>query len=82
MSRAFYVLGFIIAAACFVGVVDRNSSEVTHQAAMEAPRPIFESQAELRHLTMPCAYIQHKRFEHERVAATNTRCVKADGSDR
>lgn len=78
MTRAFLVLGFILAAACLIGVLDRQSSEVNYRAAMEAPRPIFESRADLRRLDMPCAYIQKKRFEHEPVSARNTRCTKTD----
>lgn len=78
MIRAVFVIMYIFAGACFVGVVDRQSSQVSHQAAMEAPRPIFESAAALKRLDMPCTYIQKKRFEHEPLSARNTRCTKAD----
>ena len=82
MIRGALTLAFIFAAACFMGAVDRQSAEVTHSTAMEAPRPIFEPAHEARVLSMPCTYIQQKRFEHERVSATNTRCTKADRSDK
>lgn len=79
--KALFAVAFIVAGACLVGAIDRNSSEVTHRAAMEAPRPIFEPAHDLRQLHMPCDYLTVKR-SYEKVSAQNTRCVKADGSDK
>lgn len=81
MIRAAFALAFIFAAACLLGAIDRNSSEVTHRAAMEAPRPIFEPVHDLRRLSMPCTYIS-TAAAHQPITAQNTRCVKADRSDK
>lgn len=80
--RVASVLAYILGAACAVGAIDRRSAEVAHDSAMEAPRPLFESAADLKRLDMPCTYIQHTRFEHEPVTAKNTRCTKADRRDQ
>lgn len=77
MARGFLVLAYVIAAACVVGVIDRDTAEISHRAAMEAPRPIFEAAHELRRLNMPCDYLS-LRASHEQINAKNTRCVRAD----
>jgi len=79
--RACLTLAFILAAACFVGIVDRQSSEVSYRAAMEGPRPIFEPAHELKRLHMPCDYVTVGAYQeqHGQITAKNTRCVRADG---
>lgn len=73
-----------IAAIAILGIVgtqDRRSAEISHQIAMDAPRPVFEPANEARQLSMPCPYIQMKRFEHEPVSSSNTRCANTDRSE-
>jgi hypothetical protein len=82
MTRGYIAIAFVFAAACLTGAIDRDSAEVSQLVAMDAPRPIFEPQAALLHLSMPCPYIQMKRFDHEPVSAGNTRCAKTDRSDK
>lgn len=81
MKRAAYTFTFLLAIAGVLGALDRQSAEVAHLTAMEAPRPIFEPVHETRKLSMPCSYIQHKRFEHEPVSGSNTRCTNTDRSE-
>ena len=71
----------LLAALGAVGRIDLDSALVTEKIAMESPRPIFEPVHEARRLSMPCTYISHRRHEHERVSAQNTRCTKADRSE-
>lgn len=52
-----------------VGTIDRQSAEVTHHTAMEAPRPIFEES-----IGAPCTWIQQSGGD----TPARTACVDAD----